>query len=119
MNRPPIEMLATKPKMIMLTQGGIVSAITAVAASNPAASFGSCFVLRTAGMMMPPTAAMSASFEPEIPEKNAVAMIMMTLRPPFIRPNIRNKSSISRDDMPLVSITSPASTKNGIASSTK
>ena len=54
-----------------------------------------------------------------MPEKIAVAVIMMTLRPPLIRPKIRSSSSISRADIPLISITSPASTKNGIASSTK
>jgi hypothetical protein len=70
-------------------------------------------------MTMPPTAAMSAGFEPEMPENNAVAVIVIRLRPPRIRPNMRNSSSISRDDMPLDSITRPASTKNGIANSTK
>ena len=101
MNRPPIEMLATKPMMIMLMQGGIVSAITAVQASRPAASFGSWRVRRTAGMTMPPTAAMSASLEPETPEKNAVAVIVIRPRPPRTRPNMRSSSSIRRDDMPF------------------
>ena len=119
MNRPPIETLATKPKMIRLMQGGMVSAITAVAASRPAASFSSCLQRRTAGIMMPPTAATSASFEPEMPEKNATAAIMIRLTPPRMRPTARTSSSISRADMPLTSISRPASTKNGIASSTK
>ena len=70
-------------------------------------------------MMMPPTAAMSASLEPDTPEKNAVAMMMIRLSPPRSRPNMRSSSSISRDDMPLASISRPASTKNGMASSTK
>jgi hypothetical protein len=35
MNRPPIEMLATNPRMIMLMHGGIVSAMTAAPASTP------------------------------------------------------------------------------------
>jgi hypothetical protein len=35
---PPIDMLATKPRMIMLTQGGMVSPMTAVAASRATAS---------------------------------------------------------------------------------
>ena len=105
--------------MIMLMQGGMVSAITAVQASRPAVSFGSCLVLRTAGMMMPPTAAMSASLEPETPEKKAVAVMVIRPSPPRTRPNMRSSSSISRDDMPLDSISKPASTKNGMASSTK
>ena len=119
MNKPPIEILATKPMMIMLMQGGMVSAITAEAASNPAASFGSCRVRRTAGMMIPPTAATSASFDPDTPEKNAVAVMMIKFKPPRTRPNMRNSSSISRDDMPFASISRPASTKKGIASNTK
>ena len=104
--------------MIMLMHGGMVSAITAVQASRPAVSFGSCFVLRTAGMMMPPTAAISASLEPDTPEKNAVAVIVIRPSPPRSRPNIRSSNSMSRDDMPLASINKPASTKNGMASST-
>src|SRR5881628_1220657 len=115
MNNPLIEMLATKPKMIMLTQGGIVSAMTPEHARRPAAAFGSCLVRRTAGMMMPPTAAMSASFDPDTPEKNATATMMMRLRPPLRRPIMRTSNSMSRDDMPLDSIATPASTKNGMA----
>jgi len=34
MNRPPIDRLATKPRMMRLMQGGMVSAITAEAASR-------------------------------------------------------------------------------------
>src|SRR5476649_1745079 len=74
-NRPPNEMLATKPMMIMLMHGGMVSAITADAASTAAVSLGSWRVRRTAGTTIPPTAAISASLEPETPEKNAVARI--------------------------------------------
>ena len=69
--------------------------------------------------MMPPTAAISASFDPDTPEKNAVAMIVISPSPPLTRPNMRNSNSINRDDMPFDSISNPASTKNGIASSTK
>ena len=119
MNNPPMEMLATNPMMIMLMQGGMVSAMTAEAASNPAASFGSCRVRRTAGMMIPPTAATSASFDPDTPEKKAVAVMMIRFKPPRTRPIMRNSSSISRDDMPLASISRPASTKKGIVSNTK
>ena len=70
-------------------------------------------------MMMPPTAAMSASLEPETPEKNAVAVMVISPSPPRTRPNRRSSNSISRADMPLDSISRPASTKNGMASSTK
>ena len=55
----------------------------------------------------------------ERPEKNAIATTMIRLSPPRRCPNQRSSSSISRDDMPLTSITRPASTKNGTDSSTK
>ncbi len=69
--------------------------------------------------MIPPTAATSASFDPDTPEKNAVAVMMIRFNPPRTRPIMRNNSSIRRDDMPFASISSPASTKKGIASKTK
>ena len=119
MNKPAIEILATKPMMIMLMQGGMVSAMTAVQASRPAASLGSWRVRRTAGITMPPTAAMSASLEPDTPEKNAVAVMVIRPMPPRTRPKMRSSNSISRDDIPLDSISRPASTKKGIASKTK
>src|SRR4051812_14038865 len=40
MNKPPIDRFATKPRMIRLTQGGIVSAITAEDARSATASPG-------------------------------------------------------------------------------
>ena len=39
-NKPPIDRLVTKPRMIRLMQGGIVSAMTAEAASSATASPG-------------------------------------------------------------------------------
>ena len=119
MNRPPMEMLATNPRMIMLMHGGMVSAMIAELASTAAASFGSWRVRCTAGMTMPPTAATSASLDPDTPEKNAVAVMMIRFKPPRRRPNMRTSSSISRDDMPFASMSRPASTKKGMASSTK
>src|SRR5437868_12220319 len=41
-NSPPIERLATKPRIIRLMHGGMVSAITADAASNATALPGFC-----------------------------------------------------------------------------
>ena len=98
---------------------GTAPAMTALLARSAAISSGSSPLWRTAGMTTPPTAAMSASLEPDTPEKNAVAVMAIRPRPPRTRPNTRSSSSISRDDMPLDSISRPASTKNGIASRTK
>ena len=103
-NNPPIDRLATKPRMIRLMQGGMVSAITADAASNATALPGFCRERRAAGISTEPTAATSAIFEPEMPENSTIEVTITTLRPPRIRPTMRCKSSMSRTDMPLASI---------------
>ena len=103
----------------MLIQGGIVSPITADAASSATASFSSYPDSRIAGTMIEPTAATSALFEPEMPENTAIAAIITTLNPPCTRPNAMSRKAISRRDMPFTPMTRPARTKNGIASRTK
>ncbi len=62
---------------------------------------------------------MSASLEPDTPEKKAVAVMVMSPSPPRTRPKMRSRSSMRREDIPFDSISSPASTKKGMASSTK
>ena len=104
MNRPPIDRLATKPRMIRLMHGGIVSAITAEAASNATAPPGFCRARRAAGMSTEPTAATSAIFEPEMPEKITIDKTMTTLSPPRARPTRRSSSAMRRTDMPFASI---------------
>ncbi len=101
---PPIEILATKPRMMRLMQGGIVSAITAEAARSATALPGFCRARRAAGMSTEPTAATSAIFDPEMPEKITIASTMTTLSPPRSRPTPRCRSSIRRTDMPFASI---------------
>jgi hypothetical protein len=103
-NNPPIDRLATKPRMMRLMQGGIASAITAEAASSATAPPGFCFDRRAAGISTDPTAATSAILEPEMPENSTIDITMTTLRPPRIRPTARCNSSIRRTDMPLASI---------------
>ena len=104
MNRPPIERLATKPRMMRLMQGGMVSAITADAASSATALPGFCPDLRAAGISTEPTAATSAILEPEMPENSTIEVTMTTLRPPRMWPISRCRSAIRRTDMPLASI---------------
>ena len=103
-NNPPIDRLATKPRMMRLMQGGIVSAMTADAASSATAPPGFCFERRAAGISTDPTAATSAILEPEMPENSTIDITITTLRPPRIRPTARCNSSIRRTDMPLASI---------------
>ena len=103
-NSPPIDRLATKPRMMRLMQGGMVSAITADAASSATALPGFCRDRRAAGISTEPTAATSAIFEPEMPENSTIDITITTLSPPRIRPTARCSNSISRTDMPLASI---------------
>ena len=72
-----------------------------------------------AGSMMEPIAATSALLEPEMPENTAIATTITTLSPPRTRPHTRSRKAMRRVDMPFTLITSPASTKNGMESSTK
>ena len=83
MNSPPIEMLATKPRMMRLMQGGMVSAITAEAREQRhRAARPFCPDLRAAGISTEPTAATSAIFEPEMPENSTMDITMTTFSPP-------------------------------------
>src|ERR1700685_22149 len=81
-NNPPIDRLATKPRMIRLMQGGMVSAITAEAASSATALPGFWRERRAAGISTEPTAATHAIFEPEMPEKITIDNTITTLSPP-------------------------------------
>jgi len=103
-NRPPIDRLATKPRMIRLMQGGMVSAITAEAASSATAPPSFCLERRAAGISTEPTAATSAIFQPEMPEKMTMLSTMTRFRPPRMRPTMRSSNSIRRTDMPFASI---------------
>ena len=100
-------------------QGGMVSAITAEAASSATARPGFCPSRRAAGISTEPTAATSAIFEPDMPEKTTMLSTITTFSPPRSRPTRRSSSAISRTEMPLASMSAPVSRKNGMASSTK
>src|SRR5215475_11316194 len=89
-NKPPIERLATKPSMIRLMQGGMVSAMTAEAASRATALPGFCLVRRAAGISTEPTAATSAILLPEMPENSTMAVTITTFSPPRMCPTPRH-----------------------------
>ncbi len=103
-NNPPIERLVTKPRMMRLMQGGMVSAITAEAANSATAAPGSCRLRRAAGISTAPTAATSAILDPEMPEKMTMLSTMTTFSPPRSRPTPRCNSAIRRTDIPFASI---------------
>ena len=77
-NRPPvnraaIEMLVTEPIVISTRLGGIVSDIALEVASSEASSPGWAPRRRISGNRIGATAAMSAAFDPEIPETRYIA----------------------------------------------
>ena len=68
--------------------------------------------------MVAPIADTSAMVEPEMPEKMYSAMTTAMARPPRIQPTSACARRTRRTAMPPVSISMPAKTKSGIASST-
>ncbi len=73
MNNAEIETLVTDPMVINTSDGGIVSDIALEVASSDANSPGCCPRRRISGNSTGATAAMSAAFEPEMPETRYIA----------------------------------------------
>ena len=77
-NNPPvnnaeIDTFVTDPMVISTKLGGIVSDIALEVASSAASSPGCCPRLRISGNSTGATAAMSAAFDPEMPETRYIA----------------------------------------------
>ena len=68
---------------------------------------------------MPPTAAASATAEPEMPPKSVEAAMLTWPRPPRTWPISEPAKATMRAAMPPLTIRSPAKMKNGIAISVK
>ena len=68
---------------------------------------------------MEPSAATSATAEPEISAKKSDAPIETCASPPRIQPNSEEAKAISRREMPDAFMIAPARMKSGIASSGK
>src|SRR5690348_2485710 len=71
------------------------------------------------GIRIEPSAATSATAEPEITAKNSEAPIDTCASPPRIQPNSDDANAISRREMPDAFMIAPARMNNGIASSGK
>jgi len=71
-----------------------------------------------AGMVVAATAETSATVEPEIPEKMYSAATTAIPRPPRTQPTSATARATRRRAIPPVSMSAPASTKSGKASST-
>ena len=78
----PIDTPVTEPIMISTRLGGIVSAIAPAEASIATRSFGSDPRRRISGKSTGATAAISAVFEPEIPETTYIANTSTMPSPP-------------------------------------
>ena len=75
MNSAAIEMLVTEPMVIRIRLGGMVSVCAPVAASSATRSPRTAPRCSISGNSTGATAAMSAAFEPEMPETRYIAPI--------------------------------------------
>ena len=71
------------------------------------------------GIRIEPSAATSATAEPEISAKNSEAPMDTCARPPRTQPNSADANAISRREMPEAFMIAPARMNSGIASSGK
>ena len=71
------------------------------------------------GIMIEPSAATSATAEPEISAKNSDAPIDTCASPPRIQPKMDDANAIRRCEMPDAFMIAPARMNSGIASSGK
>ena len=114
-----IETPVTEPMMISTRLGGIVSAIAAELASSATSSLRGWPRRSISGKSTGATAAMSAAFDPEIPDTRYIAPSSTIERPPRKWPTRLAMKSTRRFAMPAFSIKSPSSTKSGTASRTR
>ena len=100
-------------------EGGMITASVAdddITAAASGAGYPLAFI---AGIRIDPSAAMSATAEPEISAKNIDAPTDTCARPPRIQPNSADATAISRCEMPDAFMIAPARMNSGIASSGK
>ena len=102
--------------MIKISAGGIVSDIETEPFSSATSSPSGIPRLRISGKRTGATAAMSADFEPEIPETRNMAPMRTMPRPPRMCPTMLAIAFTSLDAIPAFVIKRPRSTKSGTAS---
>ena len=95
--------------------GGMIGPIAPAAAIRAVAKSMSYPFLFIAGIMMEPTAAVSAVDDPETPAKIIEAITEIIPRLPLINPKQALEKSTILREIPPLSINSPASINNGIA----
>ena len=105
--------------MIIGMLGGMIGPIAPPAATSAAEKPSRYPFSFIDGISSAPTAAVSATAEPDRPANSIDSTAATCASPPRIRPTSANAKSISLREMPPSSIRLPASMKNGTASSVK
>ncbi len=113
------EVSAITAYRIIGIDGGMITASVAaddIAAAASGAGYPFDFI---AGIRIEPSAATSATAEPEISAKNSDEPIDTWASPPRIQPNSADANAISRREMPDAFMIAPARMNSGMASSGK
>src|SRR5690349_23982807 len=100
-------------------EGGMITASVAEDESTAAENsfeYPFCFI---AGMRMEPSAAASATADPEISAKNMEVTMVTCASAPRTKPKMAEESAISRREMPDAFMIAPARMKSGMAMSGK
>ncbi len=114
-----IETPPTTPNRMKPMDGGMIGAMIEAEAISPAARPGSCPALRIIGNSNAPSAAASATAEPERLAITQAAKIATKPRPPRTWPTMTSARLTMRRERPPAFMISPASRKNGTAISGK
>src|SRR5207253_8737387 len=99
--------------------GGMMTASVADEESTAAENSLLYPLLFIAGMRIDPSAAASATADPEISAKNIEVTMVTCASAPRTKPNSAEESAISRREMPEAFMIAPARTNNGMAMSGK
>jgi len=118
-NSSATETLAMTAKITMGMLGGMIGPIAPPAATRAAANPSRYPFSFIEGMSSEPTAAVSATADPESPAKSIESTTATCARPPRILPTSAKEKFIRRLEIPPSSMSAPASMKNGTASRVK
>jgi hypothetical protein len=105
----------TDPTVIRIRLGGTVSVCAPVAASSEVMALRSLPSFSISGNSAGAIAAISAAFDPEMPDTRYIATTSTYCSPPRLWPSRFDKNATMRCAMPVISIRSPRKTKVGIA----
>src|SRR2546427_2818660 len=100
-------------------EGGMITASVAEEESTAAENSFEYPLLFIAGIRMDPSAAASATAEPEISAKNMEVTMVTCASAPRTKPKMAEESAISRREMPEAFMIAPAKTNSGMAMSGK